>query len=112
MNDSRLYLTTETLLNICGYEIIESGVLYVPDMIAYTYFDFDDDDFEKAAILPGYYEYVVYKIPAGYKIIQIIIDGIENDLPNYCYIEGGELKAPEKYKITDSENNIYYDIPA
>ena len=111
MNE-KLYLTTETLLNMFGYEIIESGVLYVPDMIAYTYFDFESDDFEKAAILPGYYEYVVYKIPAGYRIMPVVIDGVETDLPNYCYIEGGELKAPETYKIIDSENNVYYDIPA
>ena len=103
-----------SLLEICSSAgLLKVGNVSVDCEIAYTYYDYEMDDFEKAGIMPGIYEYRVYSMPGGYESIQIVIDGIENDLPNYCYIDNGVLYVPEEYARTDIYgNNKYYDIPA
>lgn len=101
------------LLDICSNaNLLYSGSVIVEYEIAFTYYDYESDDFEKAGIMPGVYEYNVYLLPGGYESVQIIIDGCEQDLPSYCDIVNDTIVIPEIYARRDAENRLYYDIPA
>ena len=101
------------ILDICNSAgLIKTGIVKIKYEIAFTYFDYEMADFEKAGIMPGEYEYKIYILPGGYESTQIVIDGCEQDLPNYCYIVDNEMIVPETYARRDSENCKYYDIPA
>ena len=101
------------LLELCNNAgLIKTGYVTVEYEIAFTYYDYESDDFEKAGIMPGVYEYRVYSLPGGYKSTQLVIDGCENDLPSYCNIINDTIVIPEIYARRDAENNLYYDIPA